>query len=136
MALVQWDDFQFDISTIAYQELQRVASVRWAKQQIVGGDERLQAVGRNNDKIRLTGTFFPQIAAQVGGTVGTQSIDDLREKMKELQPQLLTSASGHSLGYWCMEEISVDQSGFARGTGHVPRRQKFTIALIWYGSRL
>lgn len=136
MALVQWGDFQFSINTLAYDELMRMSSVRWAGQKIVGGDERLQAVGRDNDSIRLSGTFYPQIASQVGGTVGTQSLDDLRAKMKEMQPQLLTSASGHSLGYWVAEEIEASNSLFAAGTGHVPRRQRFNIKLKWYGERL
>ena len=136
MALVQWGEFQFNINSLAYDELVRRSSVRWARQAIVGGDERLQAVGRNNDTIRLTGTFYPQIAAQVGGTVGTQSLDDLRATMKELQPLLLTSASGHSLGYWVAEEVEAANSLFAAGTGDVPRRQRFTIAMRWYGERI
>ena len=136
MALVQFGDFQFQISTLVYDEFVRISSVRWAKQAIVGGDERLQAVGRNNDTIRLTGTFYPQIASQVGGTVGTQSLDDLRATMKELQPLLLTSASGHSLGYWVAEEIEAANSLFVAGTGDVPRRQRFTIAMRWYRERI
>ena len=136
MALVQFGDFQFQVSTLVYDELVRVSSVRWASQKVVGGDDRLQAAGRNNDTIRLTGTFHPQIASQVGGTVGTKSIDDLRTMMKEMQPKLLTSASGHSLGYWVMEELEAANSGFAASTGHVPRRQRFSIKLRFYGAKI
>ena len=136
MALVQFGDFQFNINSLTYDELVRRSSVRWARQPVVGGDERLQATGRNNDTIRLSGTFYPQIASQVGGTVGTQSLDDLRATMKELQPLLLTSASGHSLGYWVAEEIEAANSLFAAGTGDVPRRQRFSINMRWYGERI
>lgn len=136
MALVQFGEFQFSINTVVYDELRRRSSVRWARQKIVGGDERLQAVGRDNDVIRLSGTFYPQIASQVGGVVGTQSLDDLRAKMKEMQPQLLTSASGHSLGYWVAEDVDVNNSLYAAGTGHTPRRQRFNIKLRFYGERI
>ena len=136
MALVQLGDFQFSLNTVAYQELQRTASVRWAQHQIVGGDLKLQAAGRDNDRIRLSGTFYPQIASQVGGAVGTQSLDSLRETMKEMQPLLMTAANGQSLGYWVMEELEVNNTLYAAGTGDVPRRQGFTIALRWFGANL
>ena len=136
MALVQLGEFLFDISTLTYDELRRKSSVRWAKQKIVGGDERLQAVGRDNDTIRLSGTFYPQVAAIVAGDVGTKSLDDLRAVMKEMQPLLMTSASGHSLGYWVIEDLNADNSHYAAGTGHTPRRQRFNIKLRWYGERI
>ena len=136
MAYVQLGEFQFQVSTLVYDELVRISSVRWARQSIVGGDERLQATGRNNDSIRLTGTFYPQIASQVEGTVGTESLDGLRATMKEMQPLLLTSASGHSLGYWVAEEIEAANSRYSQGTGPTPRRQRFLIRLRWYGERL
>ena len=131
--LLQLGEFQFSISTLVYDELVRNSSVRWARQAIVGGDERLQAVGRNNDTIRLAGVFYPQVAAQVGGTVGTQSLDDLRTTMKGQEPQVLVSADGLSLGYWVIEEIEVANSLYVSGTGSVPRQQRFTISMRWYG---
>ena len=94
MAYVQLGEFQFQVSTLVYDELVRVSSVRWSRQAIVGNDERLQATGRNNDSIRLTGTFYPQIASQFDGKVGTESLDGLRDTMKKLQPLLLTSGIG------------------------------------------
>ena len=136
MALIQWSDFLFNIDTLTYEELRRKSSVRWARQKIVGGDNRLQAVGRDNDTIRLRGAFYPQVASWVGGTVDTKSIDDLREEMKGMQPQLMLLANGTSLGYWVIEDINTDNSLYSQGTGHVPRRQEFTIKLRWYGERL
>ena len=85
MALIQYGDFLFNIDTLTYDELRRKSSVRWARQKIVGGDDRLQAAGLDNDTIRLSGTFYPQVASWVGGTVGTKSLDDLRNTMKEMQ---------------------------------------------------
>ena len=131
--LLQYADFQFSISTLAYQELTRTSSVRWAAHEIVGNDQQLQATGRDNDRIRLEGVFYPQFAAAVGGAVGTQSIDRLRELMKEQKPNLLTAATGDSLGYWVIEELETGQSLFSSGQG-VPRRQTFTIGLKWYGA--
>lgn len=136
MALIQWSDFLFNIDTLTYDELRRKSSVRWARQKIVGGNERLQAVGRDNDTIRLKGVFYPQVASWVAGTVGTQSLDDLRAEMKQMQPKLITLANGTSLGYWVLEEVDVDNSNYSGGTGHVPRRQKFDLKFRFYGDRL
>ena len=131
--LIQLADFQFSISTVAYTDLSRVSSVRWAAHDIVGGAQRLQAVGQNNDTITLNGVFYPQLAAQVGGAVGTESLDSLRETMKEMQPQLMTAANGNSLGYWVIESLETTDSKFL---GAVPRRQEFNIKLRWYGAKL
>ena len=131
--LIQLADFQFSISTVAYNELNRVSSVRWGSHDIVGGAQRLQAVGQNNDTITLNGVFYPQLAAQVGGAVGTESLDSLRETMKAMQPQLITAANGNSLGYWVMESLETTDSKFL---GAVPRRQEFRISLRWYGEKL
>ena len=133
--LMQYADFQFDISTVAYNELNRVSSTRWAKHDIVGGHQKLQAVGKNNDRIRLNGTFYPILAAQVGGRVGTDSIDALRELMNQMKPHLLTAANGNSLGYWVLEELETNQSLFSGGAG-VPQKQDFNIVLRWYGANL
>lgn len=133
MILIQLADFQFSISTVAYDALNRVSSVRWAAHDIVGGGQRLQAVGQNNDTIRLKGVFYPQAAAQVGGVVGTQSLDRLRELMKEMKPQRITAANGNALGYWVIEQVETTDSKFL---GAVPRRQEFSINLRWYGAKL
>ena len=131
--LLQLGDFQFQVSTLAYQELTRGSSVRWVVHDIVGSDQRLQATGRNNDTIRLQGVFYPFFAAEFGGAVGTENIDQLRETMKQQEPLLLTAATGDTLGYWVIEELETGQSLFSAGQG-VPRRQTFTIGLKWYGT--
>ena len=38
-------------------------------------------------------------------------------------------ANGTSLGYWVIEDINTDNSLYSEATGHVPRRQKFSIKL-------
>lgn len=131
--LLQLGDFQFQVSTLAYQELTRTSSVRWAVHDIIGNDQQLQATGRNNDTIRLQGVFYPQLASEVGGAVGTESIDRLRDTMNEQKPLLLTAATGDTLGYWVIEELDTGQSLFSAGHG-VPRKQTFTIGLKWYGT--
>ena len=133
--LVQFADFQFDISTVAYQELNRISSVRWAALDIIGNNQKLQAVGRDNDRIRLNGTFYPILAAQVGGAVRTDSLDALRELKNEMQPHLLTASNGNSLGYWVMEELETNDSLFSGGRG-VPQKQDFNIGLRYYGARI
>lgn len=133
--LMQYADFQFDISTVAYNELNRVSSTRWATHDIVGSHQKLQAMGKDNDRIRLNGTFYPILAAQVGGTVGTNSLDALRELANQMQPHLLTAANGNSLGYWVLEELETNNTHFSSGQG-VPQKQQFNIALRYYGASL
>ena len=142
------EGFQFQISTLVYDELRHRSSVRWARQPYVlgrarengltglEGGERLQAVGLDNDTIVISGVFHPLIAAQVGGKVGTESVDDLRILMKKMKPLLLTAASGHSMQYWVIESIDSVHSVFSKATGHVPRRQQFTVSLRYYGARV
>ena len=133
--LMQYADFQFDISTVAYNELNRVSSIRWATHDIVGSHQKLQAMGKDNDRIRLNGTFYPILAAQVGGAVGTNSLDALRELANQMQPHLLTAANGNSLGYWVLEELETNNTLFSSGQG-VPQKQQFNIALRYYGASL
>ena len=133
MALVQLGTFQFHIGSLPYSQLRHRSSVRWSRQNIIGSEDRLQAVGRDNDRIRLSGVFYPQVAAMVGGTVGTKSIDDLRAMMKQMQPQILVSPNGENLGYWVIEDVDADNSIYAKGTGSTPRRQEFEIRLRWFG---
>jgi len=131
--LLQLGDFQFQVSTLAYQELTRASSVRWVVHDIVSNNQRLQATGRNNDTIRLQGVFYPQFASEVGGAVGTESIDHVRDLMNEQQPLLLTAATGDTLGYWVIETLDTGHSLFSPGQG-VPRKQTFTIGLKWHGT--
>jgi len=132
---MQFQEFQFNISTVAYNELNRVSRFRWASHDIVGGHQKLQATGKENDRIRLNGTFYPLLASQVGGAVGTQSLDALRELANQMLPHLLTAANGNSLGYWVLEELETTQSLFSGGAG-VPQKQDFNIVLRWYGENL
>ena len=133
MSLIQLGDFAFSVSTLVYQELQRQASVRWSKQQIVGATDRLQATGIGSDTIKLTGDFHPQIAAWFDGTVGTLSLDTLRATMKEQQPLLIVSADGNSMGYWVIESVENSNTRFSHGTGSTPRKQAFNIGLRFFG---
>ena len=133
--LVQLGDFQFDISTLAYDSLSRTATARIARHEIAGGGEKLHAMGTQADSIRLAGTFYPQLAAAVGGAVGTESIDEMRETLKAQDPLLLTAGDGNSLGFWMIESIENEDALFAGGDG-VPRRQRFNIKLVFFGERL
>ena len=129
--LLQIGDFQFTIATVVYQELQRTTAARWATLDVVGSDQRLQAVGRENERIRFSGVFYPIVAAQVEGAVGTVTMDTLRDMVTSMKPQLLTAENGESFGYWIAESLETGDSRFLRG---IPQRQEFTLSIRWYGA--
>ena len=129
--LMQLDDFQFSIGTAAYTELHRQSQARWASIPLLGGGEVLQALGRAHDTIILSGTAHPQVAAQVGGLVGTVAIDSLRDLLDRLRPLLLQSADGNSFGYWVILDLENRDSRYL--VGGVPRQQVFRLTLKYYG---
>ena len=132
--LMQLGEFQFSVSTLAYDSVSRTAKARFARHEIAGGGEKLHAVGVQADSIRLSGTFYPQLAATLGGPVGTESLDNLRATLKNMQPQLLVAGDGEDLGFWVIEELETVGSLFSNGAG-VPRRQQFNIRLAFYDGR-
>lgn len=134
--LIQLGSFLFDISTVAYNELNRVSSYKWAQHNIVDNYQGLQAVGFENDRVRLSGTFYPQVASMVDRPrEGNKDFVELRNMAKQMKPYLIASADGNSLGYWVIEEIGTNDSLFGPGEG-IPRKQIFSINLRYYGASL
>ena len=133
MQLMELGDFQFEISTLAYQQLQRVSQYRWAKVDILNRFQALQATGRVNDTITLTGTYHHIFVSELQVNTTSNPFDDLREIAAKQEPQIMVSAKGNSLGYWVIESITEDQSDISVG---LPRTQGFTITLIYFGERV
>ena len=59
--LAQIGDFQFSLSTIAAREIERISQYRFAEQDRVGQTKLLQAVGIENEIIRISGMFSPEL---------------------------------------------------------------------------
>ena len=119
--MLQLGDFQFSVSTAAYQTLKRSTEYRWAAQTRIGTHDALQTTGYGPDSITLPGVIYPEHRGGIGQLNTLRAIADRRE------PLLLASGLGDILGDWVIERIDEDQSTFAnRG---VPKKQKFTIKI-------
>lgn len=129
--LMQLGDFPFSIGTAAYSQLSRDSEGRWGSIPLLGGGEAIQFLGRQHDIIVLVGEVYPQISVQVGGDGGTKAIDTLRDMFVASKPLLLQSASGDNLGYWVILKLSNMDSVYL--VGGVPRRQRFSLTLKYYG---
>jgi uncharacterized protein len=123
--LLQLGNFQFSVSTAAYQELRRSAEYRWAKMPRIAHRPALQFVGAGDDEIELRGVILPTFRG------GIHQIDLLRSYAEKGRPQTLTTGRGENLGPWCVLAIADEQSVMSfKGT---PLRIEFTVRLSYYG---
>ena len=131
--LAQIGDFQFSLSTIAAREIERISQYRFAEQDRVGQTKLLQAVGIENEIIRISGMFSPELQDYYGG--GGNPFEDLRAMANLQEPLLLVTENGRNLGYWVIFDINTRGSDFLpRGQG--ARRMDFTIQIKYYGDDL
>jgi phage protein U len=98
--------FVFSLPTIAYDEVQRRASWRWATNARVGARDAAQYVGPDKETISLNGTAFAELQD------GRASLDELREMAAEGKAWPLTSGTGEVLGAWVIEGIDERQKHF------------------------
>lgn len=119
--MLQLGDFQFGISTAAYQDLSRSTKYRWPAQERFSQIAARQFTGPGDDTITLTGTIFPEYRG------GTFQIEDMRTEAALGQPLMMVSGRGDVMGRWVIEEITEKQSVFA--AQGVARRQEFTLQL-------
>lgn len=119
--MMQLGDFQFGISTAAYQQLRRSTAYTWAAQDRFGKMPALQHTGPGSDSITLTGVIFTSYRGGIG------QLKTLRSVAAIGQPQLLVDGDGHLLGRWVIESVEESQSVFA-AFGR-PRKQEFTLQL-------
>lgn len=130
--LIQLGNFQFSISTLAYNEIERVSSYSFASHQIIGSHNRLQAVGVNNEKLTFTGQYYAEFRNLVGVT-NSDPFEEIRNISNEQKPLQLQSEDGKNHGYWVVTELNV------RGSRYIEQgalKADFTIQLTFYGRRL
>ncbi|MEX5559126.1 phage tail protein [Pseudomonas rhodesiae] len=113
--------FVFNLSTLAYQELQRQTNWRHASNSRVGISPALQFVGRGEDTITLPGIILPELAGSV------LSLDALRLMANTGKAWPMVEGTGRIYGLWVIESLSETKTVFFRdGT---PRRIEFTVTL-------
>lgn len=122
--MLQLGDYQFSISTAAYQNLRRVTEYRWQGQERIHQLDALQFTGKNKDSITLDGVVFPTYKSGIG------QLNDMRTLADIGEPQQLVDGLGKVHGLWVIERINEDQSVFAQAG--VALRQKFTLQIRKY----
>lgn len=119
--MMQLGEFQFSITTAAYQELKRTTEWRWPAQGQFGRLAALQFIGPGDDLITLPGVIYPEYRGGLG------QLDALRTLGNSGRPQTMIDGRGNILGLWVIERVEEGQQVFA--SGGAPRRQEFTLQL-------
>lgn len=98
--------FVFSIPTLAYQDLQRKTSWRFASTGRVGAREAVQFVGPGEDDISLSGTAYAELSK------GDASLEDLREMAKDGEAWPLVDGAGNVLGAYVITSIDEKKKHF------------------------
>lgn len=122
--MMQLGEFQFGITTAAYQEFSRETEYRWPGQDRFGQLAALQFTGPGSDTVTLPGVVYPEWRG------GSGQIDDLRALAAQGVPLLMTAGTGKLMGHWVIERIQEKQSTFA--AYGMARKMEFTLALRKY----
>ena len=130
--LIQLGDFQFSISTVAYQEIERISQFTFASHQVIGSYNRLQAVGIQNEQIRLTGQYFSDLRQAINAP-GGDPFETIREAGNRQEPLQLQSEDGRNHGYWVIYDFNVRSSDYITQGA---LKAEFTLQLKFYGRRL
>jgi len=118
MALGQ---FVFQLSTLAYHELQRSTEWRHPGNSRVGARDALQFTGPGDDTITVSGTLVPELA----GTL--DSLRQIRAMADAGDAYALVDGTGRVLGAWVITSLSETGSAFVEGG--VARKTDFTLTL-------
>ena len=119
--LMSLGQFVFQLSDLAYSELQRSTGWRHASNSRVGARPALQYVGQGDDTIPLAGVLVPEIA----GTL--QSLGTLRSMADAGDAYAMVDGAGRIFGAWVIERM--DEGGSAFTGDGIARRTSFTIGL-------
>lgn len=113
--------FKFSLNTLAFSEMQRSASYRWAAQERFGALDALQYTGPGEDGITLPGILYPEFRG------GHNQISDLRALAAQGRPLKLIAQSGRVVGLWVIENVAEGRSVF--GPDGLPRRVEFVLKM-------
>lgn len=114
--------FVFSLPTLAYQEQQRKSGWRHARNGRVGAIDATQFLGRENDKISLSGAAYAELMA------GRASLDQLRGMAAEGKAWPLVDGTGRVHGAFVITDIDEGlKEFFPDGT---PRKIDFSIELL------
>jgi hypothetical protein len=113
--------YQFQLSTAAFQELNRVDEYRWAAQDRFSLAPVLQYLGEGTKTIALPGVIYPAFLGGLG------QIEAMRAEAGQGEPLTMIDGMGSVLGRWVIERIEERQAKF--GPSGAPLCQEFTLNL-------
>lgn len=116
--------YKFSLDTAAYQELQRSASYRWARQERIGTNDALQFTGIGPETVDLRGVVFPLFRG------GLDQVSRMRLQASLGLPLPMIDGLGKVWGLWAVEQINERQSVFM--AGGAPNRIEFDLRLARY----
>lgn len=121
-------EYTFELTTAAFQTLQRRSAYRWELVNRLGREPAAQFLGKGEETITLTGIIYPHFAGGIG------QAGKMRDQAGKGEPLTLIYAferAGQYCGRWCIREISEQRGKFiAEG---LPLRIEFDVSLTYYG---
>lgn len=117
--------YQFCLSTAAYQNLRHAVEYRWPAQERIGRAPARQFVGVGNETVELDGTIHPHFAG------GLDQIKNMRAIAGDGVPLRLVDGRGFSWGRFCIERIEETQTVLMSNGD--PLRIEFRLNLAAYG---
>lgn len=119
-------DFDFEISTAAYQKYVGSRGSRWPEQERLQNIAALQYVGPNTPDITLDGVIYT-------GAIGvkTDALTQLRNLSFAKKPHLMITGTGTVGGYWAVMDVSDTRSYFT-DDGRA-RKIEFSVKCRYYG---
>lgn len=124
--MLRLGDFDFEITTAAYQKYIAHHSAKWAEQERIGRDPALQFVGMGTVEITLDGVVYPALAGS-----RTASLIPLRRMLAEARPHQMVTGVGDACGLWVITDVSDTRTFFA-DNGEA-RKLEFSLSLKFYG---
>ena len=129
---MQIGEFRFEIGAAEYQALTRIRARRWAQRERHGRPPALEDMGREAERITLTGTVWVSTSDDLAAldALGTEAGLDAGDDGK-LLPVFMGGGGGRSgpfLGRWAVDRLEVEERAL-RFDG-IPAEIGFTVSLI------
>lgn len=129
--LAQLGSFQFSTDSAAFDQVKRKTRYRWAKQTRLGSSVAAQFVGAGEDTLTLAGVIYPE---HKGGFEQLSMMRSLAAEGKALSLVFAYAGLASVMGRWCI--VSVDEGQRYFHSNGAPRKQEFTLELLYYGDNL
>lgn len=113
--------FIFELSTAAYQELQRTTAWRHPSNNRVGNTPAYQFTGKDEETINLSGGIYPEITGY------QNSLDMLRNMGDTGKQYILIEGTGKIYGLVVIKEVKETRSNFFHNGG--TRKISFSVSL-------